>query len=421
METQCRACSRSYANSRNRRDHEIQRHRFNFVGRETFAPTPFVIPLPITASQSPTTQMSIGSTGSPASLMDISPAPTVCDTPDTTPRSRSLSTSANPLRRSSRRSSSVLPQLTAGASYSMPPPCSRSCILHCGPCIDHSPANTSGSLSLPNPTPTSSSGDSPASQPTASPAATTPSQMANRPMPPPTHSPQCPTPTPGPAPPQPPGSPWTPGPRERKCRYCLYEFASPYLLNRHIREDRCPYIFNPTLHNLSDYTVLRRPLNYQITRQILEQLNFIDQVRMCRQNDWAVPGIWPLVFPGMRRCPPILTEMTAARESTNILRALLRQDRTVNLPRQIIVRDDAHDIQSVLKTRLLTPGTAFVSQERGNQIIVSLRKFNTIISYFRIIIIFLQLFRCLHLMMDKIRTRIRTIVLIMMRKLSLTS
>ena len=347
--------------------------------------------------------MSIGSSGSPAATMDISPAPTVCDTPDATPRSRSLSTSANPLRRSSRRSSSLLPQLTAGASYSMPPPCSRSCILHCGPCSDHSPADTSGSL--PNRTPTSSSGDSPASQPTASPAATfptpTPSQMAN-----------CPTPTPGPTPPpQPPGSPWTPGPRERKCRYCLYEFSSPYLLNRHIREDRCPYIFNPTIHNLVDYTVLRRPLNYQITRQILEQLSFIDQVRMCRQNDWAVPGIWPLVFPGMRRCPPILTEMTAARDSTNILRALLRQDRTVNLPSQIIVIDDAHDIQSVLKTSLLTPGTAFVSQERGNQIIVSLRKFKTIISYFRIIIIFLQLFRCLHLTMDRIRIQKKPMIM----------
>ena len=362
--------------------------------------------------------MSIGSTGSPGSIMDISPTTTVCDTPDATPRSRSLSTSANPPRRSSRRSSSLLPQLTAGASYSMPPPCSRSCILHCGPCSDHSPGNTSGNLSLPNPTPSSSSGDSPASQPTPSPGSTiptpTPSQMA-----PLTQSPQSPMPPPGPTPPpRPPGSPWTPGPRERKCKYCLYEFASPYHLNRHLQDNVCPYIFNPTIHHLNDYTVLRRPPNYQITRQILEQLNFTDQVRMCRQNDWAVPGIWPLVFPGLRRCPPILTEMTAARESTNILRALLGQDQEVNLPRQIIVMDDAHDIQSVLKTRLLTPGTAFVSQERGNQIIISLRKFNTNISYY-IHNYFLQLFRCLHLMMDKIQTQVT--VLIMMRKLSSTS
>ena len=146
---------------------------------------------------------------------------------------------------------------------------------------------------------------------------------------------------------------------------------------RHIREDRCPYIFNSSLHNLRDYTVLRRPQNYQTTRQILEQLSVKDQVQMCKQFNWALPGIWPLVFPGQSRFPPILAEMTAARESTNILRALLRQDRTVSLPKQIIVIDEAHNIQSVLKTRLITPGTAFVSQARGNEIIISLRKFNT--------------------------------------------
>ena len=139
-------------------------------------------------------------------------------------------------------------------------------------------------------------------------------------------------------------------------------------------------MFNPSIHNVSDYHVLRRPSNYQITRQILQQLSKCDQVRLCRENNWAVPGIWLLVFSGRSRFPPILLEMTAAHETTNILRELLRQERTVSLPKQIIVTDEAHDIQSVLKTRLLTPGTAFVSQERDNQIIVSLSKFNTNIS-----------------------------------------
>ena len=97
---------------------------------------------------------------------------------------------------------------------------------------------------------------------------------------------------------------------------------------------------------------------------------------MCRENQWAMPGIWPIVFPGPgSRQPPILSEMTAARESTSILRALLRVESTVHLPKQIILLDEANDIKSVLVTRLLTPGTAFASQLIGDEINVSLRKY----------------------------------------------
>ena len=99
---------------------------------------------------------------------------------------------------------------------------------------------------------------------------------------------------------------------------------------------------------------------------------------MCRLNSWAIPGLWPLVFPGRLRrghqIPIILTEMTAAGASLNILRSLLRIDAEVALPKQIIIIDEASHIKSVLPTQVLTPGVSFVTNIVGDQLMVSLGK-----------------------------------------------
>ena len=78
------------------------------------------------------------------------------------------------------------------------------------------------------------------------------------------------------------------------------------------------------------------------------------------------------MFPhNVRPIPPILGEMSASRESTNILRGLLRAEPEVSLPQKVILVDTDQHIQSVLPSRFLTPGTAFVTRTRGDDIIVS--------------------------------------------------
>ena len=124
---------------------------------------------------------------------------------------------------------------------------------------------------------------------------------------------------------------------------------------------------------MTEYCVLRRPENYQVTKQILEQLEIPQRVQMCRINNWSMPGVWPIVFPGRGGSgpPPILAEMTAFDQSTTILQTLLREDSTVLLPRQVIVVDQNNDIQSVMPAQVLTPGSAFSCQVVGDQIRVS--------------------------------------------------
>ena len=164
-------------------------------------------------------------------------------------------------------------------------------------------------------------------------------------------------------------------PGNRKCQYCLRVYFSHAELNRHLRQARCIFEFRPSDHNIADYCVLRRPPNYNQIAVILSQLTIMDKIKMCRLNSWAIPGLWPLVFPGnlrqRRQTPVILTEMTAAGESTSILNGLLRSEARVDLPKQIILIDEASHIKSVLPTQLLTPGTSFVSRIAGDQLLVS--------------------------------------------------
>ena len=176
----------------------------------------------------------------------------------------------------------------------------------------------------------------------------------------------------------------SPQPQDTECRYCLHVFSNMREINRHIRNSRCTFQYNESLHNQDDFCVLRRPPSYNQTFAILSKLSLPDQIKLCQINNWAMPGLWPLVFPGQvrqrnqggeSRIPRILTEMTAGRNSTNILRELLRFENEVSLPRQVILKDDSAGIQSVLPTAILTPGTAFISRISGDTIIASTGKY----------------------------------------------
>ena len=163
---------------------------------------------------------------------------------------------------------------------------------------------------------------------------------------------------------------------EPKCRYCLHIFSDHNHLNQHLNRGRCTFAYRPGTHIDSEYKILRRPVNYTQTQVILQQLPRVDRIRMCQLNSWVMPGLWPLVFPGNLRqsgeIPPILQEMTASNNSTEILIDLLRSENEVQLPKQIILIDTARNIKSVLPTRVLTPGSRFVTTVSGDSITVSL-------------------------------------------------
>ena len=71
--------------------------------------------------------------------------------------------------------------------------------------------------------------------------------------------------------------------------------------------------------------------------------------------------------------------MTAAGESLNILRSLLRNHPQWIFPKQIILIDEACNIKSVLPTEMLTPGASFVTEIVGDQLLVSSGKIYAVV------------------------------------------
>ena len=315
-DTQCRVCGVIYGNIRNRRVHELTIHRLHIMDGDFYSTTPYVIPLAASSAQiqsSPQTQSS-----SALQTTTGSPAP---QTPSVPPAPMMQSASPAPMSMGSTGNSPSAPTL-----FVTPSPATR-------------PLSTSVSPASRNMRPR---------PPSRSPS---PALIGGQRRPRASND-----------------------PGNRKCHFCLHEYSSHAELNRHLRDRRCLFEFRPD-HVLANFSVLRRPPNYSQTSDILSQLTISDKIKMCRLNNWAIPKVWPLVFPGQIRrgsvLPLILTEMTAARESVNILRELLRTEPQISLPKQIIIIDEAENIQSVLPTRVLTPGTAFLSRISGDHILVS--------------------------------------------------
>ena len=370
-------CNKGFNRSSNRREHEIERHRLSVVNGEFFSPTPYVIPL--TAPSQSQAQSSQGPEVS--SLLEDSPAQMSVG-----PDSTIGEVESSPL---------LSPQMSVGSD---PPPTlfltpsassltgrglSRSSTLRTAsssPLVRHnqsalvSPSQMSVSSTqadvLPMLSPTvaaltrsstrRAASSSPVTRRVPTPRAASVSTLVRNVQE---------------------GSPQSLD--ALHCSYCLHEFSNRRELNRHIQHGRCRFQYNESLHNLDDYCVLRRPPNYNSTYAILSKLSLPDRIKMCQLNNWAMPKLWPLVFPGQIRqrnrsgesqIPQILIEMTAGKNSTMILRELLRYENEVSLPKQVILKDDIAGIQSVLPTAVLTPGTAFISRISGDTIIASTGK-----------------------------------------------
>ena len=340
--TQCRVCGNILSSARTRKEHEILKHRLTFVDGETFSPTPYVMPLAAVAPQNPASQASATPSGGPALAGPQAQVPVPV----------SSSTTATPGGNApSPRSNTVSPSPMSLGTVSVSPTT-----------VSMGSAGTLSSVS----TPSNVSSSAPVVFLTPTPTNLRPRLTRAASSSPVTraHHHQIPARSSSVSPSQP------NSPGDSKCRYCLLTFSDRYHLNRHIRN--CLFKFDPSVHNISAYCVLTRPRNYEQTSRILQHLTLSDQIKMCRLNKWAIPNIWPLVFPhNVRPIPPILGQMSASRESTNILRGLLRAEPEVSLPQKVILVDTDQHIQSVLPSRFLTPGTAFVTRTRGDDIIVS--------------------------------------------------
>ena len=314
-ESQCRVCGNNMRSTASRRNHELTIHRLTVIDGQTYSRTPYVVPL-----NAPSTPVQISSI--PASHVT-----TLADTP-----TGSQSQSVSPGVMSAASTESM-------GSGTTPPP-----RLFLTP----SPGLHTARRSAASASPLGRDVRPRISSRSASVAPAMPTGRAGR-------------------------APNDPG--NRKCKYCLWEFYSHAEMNRHLRQNRCIFQFRPSDHNMADYCVLRRPPNYNQTAAILSQLTIADRVKMCRLNCWAMPGLWPLVFPGTHRqrfqTPRIINEMTAAGESTNILRSLLRTEARVELPKQIVVIDEESNIQSILPSEVLRPGSSFETRIVGDQIMVT--------------------------------------------------
>ena len=343
--TQCRVCGRFLNRAHARKEHEILRHRLTFVDGETFSPTPYVIPLtpaPETSSSqspaTPPTTLAGGNTPTPTT----SGAPRILFSGGPSPNQRSNSVSPSLM---SVGSVSVSPTpMTQSLPGSMSPVSIPSDISSQGPALFLTPTNIRPSRRLSS----RAASSSPMTRTQhglllpARAASVSPNQQ---------HS-----------------------PGETRCRYCLLTLANRYNHNRHILH--CPFKFDPSVDNIREYCVLTRPPMFEQTAAILQQLTLGDKINMCRLNRWSIPNIWPLVFPNnIRPIPPILSVMTASRESAHILRGLLRTEPEVSLPKKVLLVDGEQNIQSVLPIHFLTPGTAFVTRATAEEIIVSPGKY----------------------------------------------
>ena len=348
-DTQCRVCGNILSRANARKQHEILRHRLTFVDGETFSPTPYVIPF-TSAAPAPTTSPTSAISGASRVLFEgggtrpttntaqtsSSGSPSVTTVGGQAETSGSNTVSPTPM---SIGSVSVSPTpVSLGSDRSLSPVSAPSDDSSTAPAIFLTPTN-------PQPRRRNSSRASSASPMTrAHPVLPARSSSVS------------------------PNQQHSPG--ELRCRYCLLTFTNRYYLNRHSLH--CQFTFDPSVNNRSDYCVLTRPPNHEQTAQILQQLTLSNKINICKLNRWAIPNIWPLVFPrNLRPIPPILNEMTAFRESTHILRGLLQSEQEVTLPGKVLLIDEARGIQSVLPSRYLTPGTAFVSRSTAEEIIVS--------------------------------------------------
>ena len=132
--------------------------------------------------------------------------------------------------------------------------------------------------------------------------------------------------------------------------FCLTTFQSRRGQVRH----ECNFDLNDENGNLP--IILQPPKNFEETLEFLEMnLCVSDIIALCRLQNWALKGYWPLVFPGRGHSVPLLSEYTAGSKSDNILSQLIKDNQVVYLPKKIIIEDNSRNLTALLRESMLEP------------------------------------------------------------------
>lgn len=109
--------------------------------------------------------------------------------------------------------------------------------------------------------------------------------------------------------------------------------------------------------------ILRPPKNLEETIKFLEEnLCVSDIIKLCRLQNWALKGYWPLVFPSRGHTVPLLSQYTACSKSGDHLRQLIKDNQDVSLPKKIIIEDNDRFLKAYLRESTLEPrGFTFTS------------------------------------------------------------
>ena len=135
------------------------------------------------------------------------------------------------------------------------------------------------------------------------------------------------------------------------CNYCLTTFHSYRGQTRH----SCNFVLDQN-DDGNLLIVLKPPQNLEETIQFLEKnLCVTDIIQLCRLQNWALKGYWPLVFPGRGHSVPLLSQYTAGSRSEDHLRQLIKDNQRVTLPKKLIIEDDSRCVKALLKESILEP------------------------------------------------------------------
>ena len=154
------------------------------------------------------------------------------------------------------------------------------------------------------------------------------------------------------------------------CPFCQFYFQNAHSYTKH----KCK--FKPEENILNQEAnfspvVLTKHKTWKESKKILSGLCSEDQVNLCILNNWAIPGLYPFVFPGQvrsgpRGIAPVFDNMTASTKSPLLLRKLVNLEKSVKLPKYIIVKDENTGISSFFSSSVLLPGASFVVDELDN-------------------------------------------------------
>ena len=151
----------------------------------------------------------------------------------------------------------------------------------------------------------------------------------------------------------------------------------------------CPFKFHEEmLTRAIPPTILRPPKHREGTLGILNNLPFIERLKLCRMQGWCVPDVYPFCFfaqmrIGQQGIPPIFSSLTAARPPLNIdaLKEYLSVEQNISLPKEIVIFDEERQQRLYLPPNILRPSQLeFAFTESDSSFSVSLHPQTNVVS-----------------------------------------